>query len=460
MVNRSAAFPVGLYAMLLFALAWLTLPQLFQPLERYLVGSATLVPRVAAAWLGHPAAAASRDELTQIRRLGDELERRVRRHAFGADGVVRPQGAERVLCGVVSAGRRGGGGAPSELLLDHSYAELSGCDAVVTKGDQLIGFLMQRGRGRAADDEPHDPARVMLCNHRDAPRLHAGIHVDGAGLVPSAPLRFVVRPAATADPAPLRVDMWDDPYRAAGLDEFGLEVRTRAVASSFARNDVPAGLLLGTARVWGYDDRAQDRALAIGVYVEPPFEPAALSHVVVWRTSRAEQRSEASPLRAVERAAGGVYDRPGARRGRHLLVTSADVPDGAAVVQDDVLLGAARGLCAGSALVTSFPASRQRWSLLFLPDGDDGEAVELSGRVERAEGNVAWVRWQGPSRERLLRLRPGFRFTGSNGRFCPAGLWIGRATPDRFDRNVLEVRVPTEPGPRAVEVLVAGGERG
>ena len=129
--------------------------------------------------------------------------------------------------------------------------------------------------------------------------------------------------------------------------------------------------------------------------------------------------------------------------------------NGAAVVQDGLFVGTARGLCFGSGLVTSFVASRQRWSLLFLPDGDDGDPIELSGRVERADGNTAWLRWEGPKRNELLRLPPGFLFTGSNGRFCPAGLWIGRATPDQFDRNLLEVRVPSESGPRAVEVLVS-----
>lgn len=458
MVNRSAAFPVGLYAVLLLALAWLTLPRLFQPLERWLVGSATFVPRLASTWFGHPATAASRADLARIQALGDELDRRVKRRAFAAQGLLVPAGAQKVLCGVVSVGRRGGGGAPSELLLDHSYQELAGCEAFVTRGDQLVGFLMRRGLGRAVDDQPHDPARVMLCNHRDAPRVHAGIEVGGEGLAPAAPLRFVVRPASMADPAPLRVDMWDDPYRAAGLDEFGLEVRTRSVSSTFGASAVPAGFLLGTARVWGYErgggEGARGQALAIGVYVEPPFAPQALSHVVVWRATSRPRRAAPSPLRAFARADAVVYDLPGARRGRHLLVAPVDVPDGAAVVQDDVLLGAARGLCAGSALVTSFSASRQRWSLLFLPDGDEADPVELSGRVERAEGNVARVRWEGPSRERLLRLTPGMLFTGSNGRFCPAGLWIGRARPDRFDRNVMEVRVPSEPGPRAVEVLV------
>ena len=77
----------------------------------------------------------------------------------------------------------------------------------------------------------------------------------------------------------------------------------------------------------------------------------------------------------------------------------------------------------------------------------------------RSVGNVTYLRWEGPGPEALQRLPSGFLFTGSNGRFCPAGLWIGRATPDRFDRNLLEVRAPTASGPRAVEVLVEEGGR-
>ncbi|MFN3240646.1 MAG: hypothetical protein ACE37K_03945 [Planctomycetota bacterium] len=454
MVKKSAAFPVGLYAMLLFALAWLTLPAVFAPLERWLVGSATAVPRMASLWFGQPAAAADRDSLARIDQLGQDLRQRVERHDFAAEGMLMPIGSEKVLCGVLSASRRGGGGRLSELLLDHSYAELEGCEVIVTKGDQLIGFLMTRGMGRAVDDRADDPARVMLCNHRDAPRLYAGIDLVGDGLMQAPPLRFVVRPGSRADPAPLRVDMWDDPYRAARLDEVGLQVRTRELPFGQKRYEVPPGLSLGWARVWGYDDRESDDVLTIGVYVEPAFEPSALSHVVVWRKPGRARRSPASPLRAYRRVAAVVYDLPGAHHGRHLLVAPRDVPDGAAVVQDGLFVGTARGLCFGSGLVTSFVASRQRWSLLFLPDGDDGEPIELSGRVERSDGNAAWIRWQGPKRKELLRLTPGFLFTGSNGRFCPAGLWIGRATPDRFDRNLLEVHVPGETGPRAAEVLV------
>ena len=458
MVRKSAAFPIGLYAVLLFALAWLTLPTLFAPLERLLVGAATAAPRFASAWLGQPALAAERDDLARIDQLREELKRRIERQDFAAEGLLMPAGAEKVLCGVLSASRRGGGGRLSELLLDHSYAELAGCDEVVVKGDQLLGFLMQPGRGRAEDDEWTDPARVMLCNHQQAPRLYAGVeYFDGEQ---DASLRFVVRPGSAGDPAPLRVDLWDDPYRAARLDAAGLDVRTRPLEFGAARGRVPPGLSIGRAKVWGYDDRRSDDVLTIGVYVEPAFEPRALSHVVLWRPEQAAPLRTVSRLRAFGEAAGVVYDLPGAERGRHLLVSQHEVPAGAAVVQRGMLVGVARGLSFGSGLLTSFAASRQRWTLLFLPDDPAASVLELSGVVERSEGQVAWVRWEGPSREVVARLGEGFLFTGSNGRFCPWGLWIGRATPDRFDRNLLAVRTPSAAGPRAVEVLVDAEEAG
>ena len=104
--------------------------------------------------------------------------------------------------------------------------------------------------------------------------------------------------------------------------------------------------------------------------------------------------------------------------------------------------------------MTSFAASRQRWSLLFLPDGDAQPAFELSGVIERTAGNVAWVRWTGLPRNQLPRFAEGHLFTGSNGRYCPSGLWIGRARVDRADRDLLEIRSPVTRGARAVHVLV------
>ena len=450
MLRKSAAFPVGLYAMLLLALAWLTLPALFGPAERWLVGSATAIPRLASLWFGRPASAAARDELGRVGELREELRRRVTRQNFAAGAGVVPANAEKLLCGVLSASRVGGGGGMSELLLDHSYAELEGCELVV-KGDQLIGFLMRPGKGRAIDDSPADPARVMLCNHRDAPRLYAGI--DRGEASGDGALRFVVRPGSSADPAPMRVDLWNDPYRAAQLDASGLLVRTRSLQFGASAQRVPAGLVLGEAKVWGYDDQRTDDVLTIAVYVEPLFEPRALSHVVLWRAPGVSGEGR-STMRAHRRVGGVVYDLPGADRGRHLLVTDVGVPDGAAVTQEGMLIGVAQGLCLGSGLMTSFVASRQRWSLLFLPDGEAQPVFELNGVVERVAGNVAWVRWTGPPRDQLPRLAEGHLFTGSNGRFCPSGLWIGRARVDRADGDLLEIRSPVTQGARAVDVIV------
>ncbi|HEB53599.1 MAG TPA: hypothetical protein ENI87_10140, partial [bacterium] len=419
MANNRAAFPVGLYAMLLFALAWLTLPTLFAPLERWLVGSACAVPRIAAAWFGQPVLAADRLALGRIEALGEELQDRVERHDFAGAGISMPVDDERILCGVLAVSRRGGGGQPSELLLDHSYAELWGCRALVTKGRALLGFLLEPGKGRARDDRPEDPARVILLHHRDAPRLYAALELDDGSR-----LRFVVRAAQSVDPAPLRVDLWDDPYRASQLDRPGQAVYTLPV--QIGRQQVPGGLLLGRTRIWGYERPAGGETLTIGVFVTPPFEPRALSHVVLWRAAAAFRAPPVrTSLRARRRAAAVVYDLPGANRGRHLLVADTVVPEGAAVVQDGLFLGTARGLCFGAGLVTAFVASRQPWSLLFLPDGDQQSPLELRGRIERSDGDVGWLRWRGPDRDQVLRLGAGYLFTGSNGRFCPAGLWIG-----------------------------------
>ena len=276
MAKKSTAFPVGLYGMLLFALLWLTLPAVFAPLERLLVGAVCIVPRVASRFFGEPAVAARRADLRRIDELGAVLHRRVERHDFAGAGMSMAAGAAPVLCSVLSVQRRGGAGLPSELLLDHSYRELAGCGEIVTKGPTLLGFLQRPGVGVAADDLPDDPARVLLCHHRRAPRLYAGLEQpDGSRL------HFVVRSSASVDPAPLRVDLWDDPYRAAKLGRAGQQVFTLPL--SFGEQRVPGGLLLGRTRIWGYEQPDSDEQLTIGVFVVPPIEPRALSHVVLWR---------------------------------------------------------------------------------------------------------------------------------------------------------------------------------
>jgi hypothetical protein len=450
MRDKAAAFPVGLYGILLFALTWLTLPRVFAPVERVLVGAVCLVPRVASLWFGQPASAAEPGALARIAELGRDLEARVAAHDVSGARALLPVASEPVACSVLAVGRRGGGGQPSELRLDHSYAELDGCREIVTKDDALLGFLLRPGVGAAADDMPHDPARVLLVNHRDAPNLYGAL-ADSGG----ASLRVVVRAAATVDPAPLRVDLWDDPYRAARIERRGQPVRTLPL--SFGADTVPGGLLLGRTRIWGYEGEAGGEALTIGMFVVPPFEARALSHVVLWRDRPA--RADAGPVPALlqsrRRVAAKVYDLPGAVHGRHLLVAGCAVPDGAAVVQNGLFLGTARGLAFGTGLVTSFVASRQPWSLLLLPDAAEAEPRELHARVVRTDGNVAWLDW-GAGSATAEPPGPGYLFTGSNGPHCPAGLWIGRALPHAFERDLLQVTTPPLSGPHTADVFVGG----
>ena len=80
MRQQPTAFPVGLYGMLLFALCWLTLPAVFAPIERLLLGSTCLVPRLVGSWSGTPASAAAPRDRQRLAELGAELAARLQRH--------------------------------------------------------------------------------------------------------------------------------------------------------------------------------------------------------------------------------------------------------------------------------------------------------------------------------------------------------------------------------------------
>ncbi len=455
MRKKPTAFPVGLYGMLLFALCWLVLPTIFAPLERILVGGVCVVVRGVASLAGTPAEAASSDNAAESQ-LRQSLAARVHARALPDPAAAWITGLEPVHCAVVDVGKRlGGGGAPCELLLDHTYAELAGCRQLVTKGGALVGWLQRPGSGAAADDTSTDFARVVLPNHPLAPAMHAE-----ATLAVGDPLRLVVRAALTADPAPLRVVLWDDPWRAARLEQAGAPVRTTVGATGGV---VPAGLLLGATRIWGYPGVAGQAPLTLGVYVTPAVVPRALSHVVLWRAANSGAFGlDDVPARAVARYPGVLQELPGASHGRHLLITAANVVSGAAVVQRDHLLGVVRPLAFGSALMTSFAASRQPWNLLLLSDDEAQGPIEVQAVVVAADANQVHVRVVASVEAaaealQLPQRTAGTLFTGSNGIHCPAGLQIGRYVVDPDDGAAIFVTVPVLSGSQTVEVLAAEG---
>jgi len=449
--QKREVFPAGLYGMLLFALCCLTLPGIAAPIERLLVGTACLVPWALGGFGGEPAAAADAGVAERVAALARQLDERLREHDLGQGPAVLLRDHEPMLCGVVASERRGGGGQPCELRLDRSHAELAGCAEFVTKGDVLLGTLVRQGQGVAAADAATDHARVLLLNHPAARAVAAVAQLPEGGA-----LRMVVRGAAAVDPAPLRVDLWDDPYRAARLDRGGFDVRTLALPPQYG--GVPGGLWLGRTLVWGFDGDGIDAPVTIGVFVVPPIEPRALSHVVVWR----KRDGVAPPGRRPEplRRAATVRELPGASAGRWLVAADVAVPDGAAVVLEGFCLGTARGLSFGLGLLTAFPSSRHPWNLLLLPDDPALRPREIVAQVERSDAGAALVRWRGDSLDgESQRLPPGYLFTGSNGPHCPPGLLLGTAVPHRFDRSLLEVTTPSVPGPQAAQVVAAEEER-
>ncbi|MFN9758859.1 MAG: hypothetical protein ACK58X_20865 [Planctomycetota bacterium] len=450
MAKKSSAFPVGLYGALLVALCALTLPGAFQPVERALLGAVARISRAAAALAGEPVgatAAATAVDDQRSARSADVVHRVASHHVAGAPAELAARHGP-VHCRVLAVGGRGGGGgAPCELRLDRTYADLADGLPFVTQGECFVGYLAQPGGAGAPDDVVSDLARVLLPNHPLALPLHAEVE-----LAATSRLRVVVRPAAAADPAPVRVDLWDDPYAAARMDRALLPVRTRAVAGS--ASPVPGGLRLGTTRIWGYARTGDDEALTLGVFVAPEPRASALSHVVAWRRDAAGAGAE--PALAAEVAPGVVRQLPGRAGGRFLLVADGEVPDGAAVVCAGALLGVAKPLAFGSGLVTAFAVSRQPWTFLLAPDGGDAPPIELRGAVVRAAGGQAWVRVLGDHLAASPLPATGELFTGSNGMHCPAGLSIGRCQADPQDLNQLVITLPALHGLAAARWCAKG----
>ena len=457
MRQEPPAFPVGLYGMLLFALCWLTLPNLFDPLERWLVGGSCLLPRAIAAYGGAPAFAAADAAEPDHDELAAQLRERMERSDVAGARALVPGSFEPIHCAVRlvvdDRAKRGGGGRPAELRLDRSHRELADCAEFVTKGDALLGFLQRAGVGGAADDLPTDPARVVLLNHRAARPVGAVLDQPDGGR-----LRLVVRGAAVIDQAPLTADLWDDPYRAARLDRSGQVVRTHG---SGGDAEVPNGLVVGHTRIWGYDGAEKDESLTIGVFVVPPCDASVLSHVVVWRrVSRTDGAPPSPQANRTRLLPAIVRDLPGAAHGRQLLAADGSIPDGAAVVRAGRLLGTARGLAFGSGLVTSFAASRHRWSLVLLPADPQLPPRGLDGVVESCRDGAVLFRWRASSFDGAHeRLPAGHVFTGCNGPHCPPGLSIGAAEPHPDRRDLLVITAAAAPGDASAVVIVGEDAR-
>lgn len=450
MRQASDAFPAGLYGMLLLAAFGLALPSLFAPAERVLVGAAALVPRTVGAWCGEPAAAADRGAEAALAELRRDLDARVQVHDVGGAAAYVPAGFTSLVCTVVAAEGRGGGGRPSQLRLDRTYRELEGFADFATKGPALVGFLLRAGQGLASKDGPDDLARVLLINDPKSRRVASAMALDGGGS-----LRMVVGAAARVDPAPLRAELWDDPYRASTLQGGGRRVLTMELPD--LDGEPPPGLVLGATKVWGYRPDPVDDPITIGVFVEPPYDPRALSHVVLWR--KASDGTDPAPVQSVAEHAATLWSLPGAPA-RYLIAADTAVPDGAAVIQDGACIGQARGLAFGLGLVTAFGRTRRPWSLILLPDDPALAPRELLGEVVDGDDAQATLRC---SFDALggggAAVPDGSLFTGGNGRSCPPGLFVGRARAAVGELGVLAV---TLPGPReaeAVTVLVAGEQR-
>jgi hypothetical protein len=512
-------FPVLLYAGLLVASVGLLRPASWAPIERGLGTLQTLPLRL----LGTEALAAN-SRLADGELAPQRVAELVVRHAAVRTREALAAGAYEDLAWrsrydpvpATVVARLGPRDRPWGLELDvradDPRAEFA---SFVTVDDRLVGFLEPGGRaGASTSSTGADAVRVRLL-HADRPvaREDDGLwpgRVEpvrrvGAVAVPDPlasvggqpgagePLRFLVEPAASIDPWPLRCTLLDDPYRAArGLVGDPPVVRT----ASFGLDPlgfVPSGLRLGRLRAWGYPlhgevERGAERRLAegddgaeflpIGLFVEPAVRAAELVRVLLWRerAGGAGTAPEAGALVGPSPFAGGSLESVRVLRiavpqplGERWLAWSTafelagggKTPAiGAAVVDGLRLVGTVARSGPGYAVIAPFGEPGERWPLSLMSENGDDAEVLVAAVVGRTGRTVRARPVHGESRGMRLTAggpRRGHAFTGVGGRHLPAGLWLGRFVIDGDGVVVIERADTPARGELAVFRRLEGG---
>ena len=335
--------------------------------------------------------------------------------------------------------RRNRVGMVDQLCLWALAEDLVGCHPMVTAGDQLLGFLA-----------PHDPsapgtaaAVVRLLHYR--PRVKSFRGRPGESIRPQATpvprrvpariaipdhreLRCLVEPARSMEDWPLRCVQIERPYLASRLRRSGQPVTTDHVAGD-PQGVLPAGLSIGTLKIWGYPARD----IPVGLYVQPAKDPEAIATVVLWHPAATAQGvGDLTMMSAAIRGEPVRWMQIPAPSGPRWLVTARSgirLRPSAALVQDGVLLGTLQDPWSGQSLVLPFDQDPRSWSVLLLPKGA-AAVVELTVRVQRRHGRVLTLSVGDPAGLPTGGLEGGYLFTGANGPHCPLGLFLGAVLED------------------------------
>ncbi|MBK8978245.1 MAG: hypothetical protein IPM29_20260 [Planctomycetes bacterium] len=463
-------FPVALYAGLVVALLGLVRPGPLRAVESVAASVALLPLRAWAAVVGpRPGAAAAPAEAREL--AGERVTAALRQleRAASRRPAAIPVDWWPVVARVVD--RRGPGeGRTERLVLDLPRAMLGprALDSV-TRDGTLLGFLDPHGLPPTDADGRPEPlaglAQVRLVDDAGGPfgPRRVPVRVDAGE---RGSFEALVEPAAPIDRWPLRLAMLGDPYLAAEVRQGPFAVWTSGLEDD-PLGALPVGLRLGTLRVFGYRD-GPERALVIGLYVEPDQRADALAFVVLWVADRAlAQRAQRAALDARPLAGGRLdevqllrLDVAGATRERWLATCAGAVlrplPRGAAVVDGERLLGVLDAAGLGSGVVAAFGQPGRRWSLTLVPATAERAPVELRARCVARDGDLVTLAADEPPPVELTR---GAQLaTGGDGPDLPAFVWIGPVLATDGARFVVRHVDPLRQPPQAwVHTRAAGG---